>query len=328
MNKRLIFTKQEKDIIVSLQSFSMTDKCKDTTKDTGIIYPLSKANNQASFSHIIDHNSLNKTMIKNSEYRLANNTVNGDIEYSQGRCITYVKSSTIEPSMVETLLGIKPNNISYVFTKDVKDISNEFIQFILNKLDNLDYQSQTKFILEENLKEKELIKDSCILKDNQSKDISLFDDCYFTEISIFKDRTELDTMKVKELSKYLTRLYEENLMECYDIYKLDNLIIKSKDELINNILKVQYFLLYIDNNFASDICLNELEFKDLSTNSKRKCIVDFIKETNEYLGINKQEPTILKTEYSYSDLLKLKQDFIDQLYIKDINVKNTTTKHK
>jgi hypothetical protein len=132
-----------------VSSFSGTDLKKDHEKDTGIVFPLQSANEDASFSSIIYNNPVK--MI-HSEYRIASGSTEEKtgIRYKEGRCATYVKGKIIEPSFAEKVLGISTKDSSYLVTKD-NELSALNIEELLS---TIEYEPNVQFVKAENLKKK------------------------------------------------------------------------------------------------------------------------------------------------------------------------------
>lgn len=130
-------------------SFSGTDLRKDHEKDTGIVFPLKTGNETPSFSSIIYNNPVK---LIHTEYRTATGdvTTKEGIQYQKGRCATFVKGNTLQPSMAERFLGHKATNTSYLVDKtNIADIHP-----LLEILNEIEYTPNTQFIKADNLTKK------------------------------------------------------------------------------------------------------------------------------------------------------------------------------
>lgn len=130
-------------------SFSGTDLKKDHLKDTGIVFPLQKANETPSFSSIIYNNPVR--MI-HSEYRIAtgNTEEESGIHYREGRCATYVKGQIEPASIAERFLGIASKDTTHLVTKD-PELAKISLEDMLSRIN---YEPNTQFVKKENLKKK------------------------------------------------------------------------------------------------------------------------------------------------------------------------------
>lgn len=138
------------------QSFSGTDLKKDHTTDTGIVFPLSSAeNDKPNFAGIMAHD-FNVNHIAHFEYRTVNGTVNAEtktpIKYTKGRCIAYVKDKPTTISGIEALLGIPITDPSY------KKLNNATFYPLVERITALWHQSEflpaTQFIDPKNITKK------------------------------------------------------------------------------------------------------------------------------------------------------------------------------
>lgn len=103
------------------QFFSGTDYNKNPNADTGIIFPLADAKNQANFASIIAHDK-GKTFLAHTEYRRATGIIKKDtdkIQYEKGRCVSYVKVPSTQPSLTEQLFGYEKEELSYTISVNI-----------------------------------------------------------------------------------------------------------------------------------------------------------------------------------------------------------------
>lgn len=134
-----------------LSSFSGTDYDKNPN-DPGIVYPLSEATNQASFSSIMCHSGSRAELIR-TEYRLFTGTHTGKKSYRHGKCISYVKRDRKENGPIEAMfVGNKATEESYVF-KDgfIQDQGDDLVKMLADIFDKSGFEPSTDFILEKNI---------------------------------------------------------------------------------------------------------------------------------------------------------------------------------
>ena len=135
-----------------LSSFSGTDYDKKVN-DPGIVFPLSEATNQASFSSIMCHTG-SKAKLVRTEYRLFTGTHEGAKVYRHGKCMSYVRQEKKENGPIEAMfIGNKVIEGSYVF-KDgfTGDQGNEILKMISDIFDESKFEPSTDFIIEKNIK--------------------------------------------------------------------------------------------------------------------------------------------------------------------------------
>lgn len=137
------------------QGFSGTDLRKDHTHNTGIVFPLIKAENRANFASIVAHEE-GRTFLARTEYRLATGDIKekDGITYQKGRCVSIVHAKPKEPSFAEKLMGFKTEEISYTIHDNGFNPDGDltFIDHIEKWWSVFDYVSNTDFILAENVK--------------------------------------------------------------------------------------------------------------------------------------------------------------------------------
>lgn len=136
------------------QGFSGTDLRKDHTHNTGIVFPLVKAQNRANFASIVAHEG-GRTYLARTEYRLATGDVETEegITYEKGRCVSIIHAPPKEPSFAEKLMGFETEDISYVIHDKGYNPDSElaFVNHVKKWWAKFDYIANTDFVQAENV---------------------------------------------------------------------------------------------------------------------------------------------------------------------------------
>lgn len=261
-------------------SFSGTDLRKDHEKDTGIVFPLKTGKDTPSFSSIIYNNPVK---LIHTEYRTANGNVDDEkgIQYTKGRCATFIKSSISIPSKAEQFFGHKPTNNSYLVDKTgIADIHP-----LLEILNEIKYTPNTQFIKAENLTKKVYTlptKPTTLFKEETKttkEEITLVYDKDIKNLVkqiadvTLKDYTYLETMNIPQLRLQLLPL-EQYYYQDTDNISLSDYVTLTKIELLEQIIEVQNLIVAeIDDTLTSDI----EEPKDIkpSIEYMRKMLISF-----------------------------------------------------
>ncbi len=136
----------------SLSSFSGTDYCKTIT-DPGIVYPLSVGDKLPSFSSIMVHSG-SKAKLVRTEYRLFFGTEDGDKNYRQGKCISYIKGrDPVENGPIESMfIGATTERKSYIFKDGFSGTDgDDLLGMIREVFDESEFEPNTDFIIEDNV---------------------------------------------------------------------------------------------------------------------------------------------------------------------------------
>lgn len=135
-----------------LSTFSSTDYDKNAN-NAGVVFPLSKADKQASFSSILCHDSNNVVKLVRTEYRNATSDENS-ITYSHGSCFTYVKGYETQLKLLQQIFANKPSIKKHSYTHAdgyVNAEDNEIFNALITAFDTLDYEPNTDFVKAENI---------------------------------------------------------------------------------------------------------------------------------------------------------------------------------
>lgn len=160
----------------SMSSFSGTDY--DTNPDNpGIVFPLKSANLAGIYSSIIIHNPT--PHVAHTEYRIADTTDN-KITYYKGSCFTYCKGYPLQiPELYKRLLTTKTTNETYTL-EDGDKFNTEFISKLTTIFDNVNYEPDTRCVVDTNLKSKKYITTTYDKSSFKYKSLYDNDDTYGT----------------------------------------------------------------------------------------------------------------------------------------------------
>ena len=143
------------------QSFSSTDLNKNHIKDTGIVFPLEKANNQANFASICVRRN-GEVKLAHIDYRLANGEISeqSSITYEKGFCAGIVYNTIPEKrvSSVAKLFGQtdEPKKDDSYYITNNGEISKSKLINLVNIFKDYNYEPNLQFIIADNLKLKNI----------------------------------------------------------------------------------------------------------------------------------------------------------------------------
>lgn len=230
------------------QGFSGTDLKKDHTTDTGIVFPLSSAeNDKPNFAGIMAHDR-DVNHVAHFEYRTVNGKVDistkGEIVYTKSRCISYVKDKLTKLSSVEKLLGLVPESTSYYKTSNAEVYP--IIKAITAIWDKHDFEPATQFISPDNVSKKTYVYpqfpnyaySQYVGKGSQS--VPTITDKYITECETIDWKTE------EELTASSSKVVFSETLTIAQIYfgpdAMSDLLDLSKEDLIEEYLDIQKFI--------------------------------------------------------------------------------------
>lgn len=158
------------------QSFSGTDLSK-RAEDLGVVFPLASAeNNRPNFAGIMVRKTKSNNVIAHYEYRIANGTLNQDIQYQQGRCAALISKQETRPSLILSMFGEEPKVNNYSVMKYCT--MNEHFENIQSAFDQIGFEAFTDSVIPDNVELKHSQTRSMYVNPHYRENYDLFDEPY------------------------------------------------------------------------------------------------------------------------------------------------------